>query len=112
MRYSARNKFNHCIKDVGPVLELTQGAAAIALALRHAGVKNGDTVLVPAFNCSSMVEPIFAVAAQPRSFRIKSDLAIDLDDIMTRLDNTCQSDYRSALLWFSSRYHQNTRILR
>ena len=65
---------------------VTSGRAAIALALEHAGINENDEVLVPAYHCSSMVQPIIYVKATPIFFKIKPPTnAIDLDDISKKI---------------------------
>lgn len=52
------------------------GAAAILTALRDAGLRAGDEVLVPAYHCPSMVLPILAADAVPRFVPVADDLAL------------------------------------
>lgn len=73
------------ILDAGPAKLVTSGRIAIALALRQMGVTAGDAVLVPAFHCASMIEPVIWSGAQPVFYRIKADTAVDLDDIASKL---------------------------
>ena len=54
---------------------------AIRLALMHARVGPGDEVLIPAYNCPSMVEPIEAVRAIPRFYGIRADLTVDVCEV-------------------------------
>ena len=68
------------ILDIQNKLHVTSGRAAIALALKHAGINPGDQVLVPAYHCESMISPVHHVGATPVFFRIKADTSIDLDD--------------------------------
>jgi perosamine synthetase len=72
------------ILDVGTPLILNRGSEAIRLALLHAGICPGDEVLIPAYNCPSMVVPIYAVGATPVFYPLTRDLAIDSTEI-TRL---------------------------
>jgi len=65
---------------------VTSGRAAIALALKHAKIKPNDKVLVPAYHCSSMVEPILWAKAQPIFFRINADASVNLSDVESKLD--------------------------
>ncbi len=53
------------VLDSGEVLPTTSGRAAIAIALRLAGCKAGDRVLVPTYHCPTMVAPIVALGATP-----------------------------------------------
>ena len=74
------------ILDNGEGKLVTSGRMAIALALQHMGVGRGDKVLIPAFHCTSMVDPVVWVGATPVFYRIQEDTQVDLDDIRSRLD--------------------------
>ena len=84
--YGKKKQHYPCIADIDNIVEVTRGSVAIALALKHAKIKNGDKVLVSAFNCRSMVEPILFNSAIPITYRIKRNLSIDLEDIEEKLD--------------------------
>lgn len=71
--------------DVSHVLYTSSGAAAIALALRHAGIGEGDEVLLPAYHCLSMVEPVQAVQARPVFYQVRADLSVDLGHLETKI---------------------------
>ena len=71
--------------DAPHKLYTSSGAAAIALALRHAGIGAGDEVLLPAYHCLSMVEPVQAVLAKPVFYRVHNDLSADLVDLERKI---------------------------
>jgi perosamine synthetase len=73
------------VLDVGSPLLVTRGAGAIRLILQKIGVQPGDEVLVPAFNCPSMVEPIEAESARPVFYGIAPDLRIGAEHIEPHL---------------------------
>lgn len=73
------------ILDVKNVRRVTSGRVAIALALREMRVGPGDAVLVPAYHCASMIEPVIWAGATPVFYRIRPDTTVDLDDVATRL---------------------------
>jgi dTDP-4-amino-4,6-dideoxygalactose transaminase len=73
------------VLDVGSPLLVTRGAGAIRLILQKIGVQPGDEVLVPAFNCPSMVEPIEAESARPVFYGIAPDLRIGADHLEPHL---------------------------
>ena len=79
------------IVDTGTVLRVTAGRYAIALALRHMGLAPGDGVMVPAYHCSAMIEPILAAGGRPVFYRVRPDLSVDLPDIATRIDATTRA---------------------
>ena len=67
------------IVDAGPARLVTSGRVAIALALREMTVGAGDEVLVPAYHCASMIEPVIWSGAQPVFYRILRNTEIDLE---------------------------------
>jgi perosamine synthetase len=69
------------------VRQLTSGRAAIGWALRALGLAPGDEVLVPAFNCPAVVEPIEWIGARPIFYRVDHSLSIDLADVARRANS-------------------------
>ena len=57
---------------------VTSARVAIALALQRVGIGRGDLVLVPAYHCLSMVEPIVFTGAEPRFFPLTPQLEVPL----------------------------------
>ena len=57
---------------------VTSARVAIALALQRLGVGRGDLVLVPAYHCLSMIEPIVFTGAEPRFFPLTPKLEVPL----------------------------------
>lgn len=84
--FAPRNSSEPSILDAGNSTYVMAGRVAIGLALRLAGLAEGDKVLLPAFHCSSMVEPLSSVSASPVFYRVKADLSIDLEDIAGKID--------------------------
>jgi len=78
------------ILDSGSRRYTTSGRVAIALALREAGVGPGDTVLVPAYHCASMIEPVIWSGATPVFYRIQGNTAVNLDDVAIKVDARCK----------------------
>src|SRR5262245_35891867 len=74
------------ILDNGAAKLVTSGRMAIALALQHLGVGMGDKVLIPAFHCTSMVDPVVWVGATPVFYKIQEDTQVDLNDIRSKLE--------------------------
>ena len=58
---------------------VTSARVAIALALERLGVGPGDRVLVPAYHCLSMIEPIVFCGAEPAFFPLTRTLGVPLD---------------------------------
>ena len=87
--------FNHgkhrhipSVLDIGGTKFVTSGRVAIALALLQMKIGKDDKVLLPAYHCSSMVEPIIWADATPIFYKIRPDTSVDLDDIQSRLDSS------------------------
>lgn len=45
----------------------------------------GDTVLLPAFHCTALIEPVLRAGYQPAFYRIKPDFGIDELDLQTKI---------------------------
>lgn len=75
------------ILDVGQTVMFTSGRMAIAAAVKHMGLGQGDKVLVPAYHCTSMVDPFLWASVEPVFYRINEDLSVDLDDIRRKCDD-------------------------
>ena len=50
------------------------------------GVKPGDNVLVPAYHCTSLVEPILKYGSEVKFYDINVDLTPNFDDIRKKID--------------------------
>ncbi len=74
------------VLEAGPALHLTSGRAALYHALAGYGIGPGDSVLLPAYHCTAMVEPVIKCGATPVFFRVNDDLTADLDDIARKAD--------------------------
>ncbi len=73
------------ILDAGEVRYLNRGSMAIAFALQHSGISHGDEVLIPAYHCLAMVEPVLWAGATPVFYRICENTSLDLADVERRL---------------------------
>lgn len=73
------------VLDLPHVKLVTSARFAIALALQELGVGAGDEVLVPAFHCVSMIEPVAWSGATPRLYPLDGNLRVGLDEL-TRTD--------------------------
>ncbi len=76
------------VLDAGHRRFVTSGRVAIAQALRQMKIGPGDSVLVPAYHCASMIEPVVWSGATPVFYRVKPDTSVDLDDVAAKLDGT------------------------
>ena len=75
------------VLDAGEFLFLNRGSLAIAFALKHVGIAGGDEVLIPAYHCMAMVEPVLWSGGRPVFFRISESTRLDLEDAGLRLSS-------------------------
>ena len=80
-------------------LAVASGGQAMQIALRAAGVRQGDTVLTNAFTLAPVPGAIAAVGARPRLVEIGEDLRIDVDDLAAKAEGA------KALLLSNMRGH-------
>lgn len=78
------------ILDVGTAKFVTSGRVAIALALVQMGIGKGDKVLVPAYHCASMIQPVVWAGATPVFYKVHPDTSVDLEDVLGKLDGTAK----------------------
>lgn len=67
------------------------GTGAISLALSLGRVTAGCEVLVPAYNCPSMVAPIVSRGAKPVFYQLLPDLQVDMSDLASRMTNASRA---------------------
>ncbi len=67
------------------VCKVESGTSAIALALGLSGIDSLSEVLVPAYNCKSMREPVWVHGAQDVLYAVHADLSIDIADVESKL---------------------------
>ena len=59
------------------------GRHALAMAIAHAGIRSGDRVLLPAYHCLGMVEPLRKAGIETIYYPIRADLTADPDILET-----------------------------
>jgi perosamine synthetase len=59
---------------------------AIYHGVRALGIQPGENVLVPAYHCKSVVEPILQYGAEVKFYKVGLDLQADLSDISEKID--------------------------
>jgi dTDP-4-amino-4,6-dideoxygalactose transaminase len=96
------------ILDAGAVKFVTSGRVGIALALKHIGAGRGDTILVPAYHCSSMVEPVLWAGARPVFYRVHEDASVDVADVRAKIDPAT----KALLVTHYFGFHQDMPTLR
>jgi perosamine synthetase len=62
-----------------------QGRGAIGLACRMFGLRTGDEVLTPSWNCGTEVDAVLATGASVVLYRVDEDARIDVDDLRRRV---------------------------
>lgn len=68
-------------------LDFFWGRNAIYHGLRALGLAPGDAVLVPAYHCGTLVEPILRFGAEVRFYAIRTNCAPDWVDLEARLSD-------------------------
>jgi len=63
------------------------GRHALYHGLSVLGIKPGDAILVPAYHCSALIEPILAYGATVRFYDVKRDCSPNLEDIAAKIDH-------------------------
>lgn len=108
----------------GPGMPWVPGAAhvkftvdarsALALALLHAGIGAGDSVLVPAYHCPAMVAPLAWLGVQAQFYPIRADTSLDLAALFALLQPATRAvlavhffgflqDFRPLRAWCDAR---------
>lgn len=70
-----------------------QGRVAVAIACERLGLREGDEVLAPAYNCGAEVDPVLQTGAKIVLYRVTRRAAIDLADIMRRVTDRTRLVY-------------------
>ena len=73
------------VYSAGAAYSVRRGCMALGLALQHAHVREGDDVLLPAYHCISMVEPVVWHGARPVFYRVNADTSVNFEDLETQL---------------------------
>lgn len=81
-------KDSEVLLENAPRVSLTYNARGalfeIGHALRH-GSDARDEVLLPAFHCPSGVTPLLEAGLRPVFYRVRPDLTLDFDDLLTKV---------------------------
>lgn len=67
------------VQRLGQSIATHSGRYAITLALAHAGLRPGDRVLLPAYHCLAMVEPLHTAGLLPVYYPIRPDTTVAAD---------------------------------
>lgn len=78
------NKFPFPL-NINDILLYFSARFALAAGIQYLGIKKGETVLLPAYNCGIEIEPFHYFGIRTDFYRIKPDLTIDMVDIARRI---------------------------
>jgi dTDP-4-amino-4,6-dideoxygalactose transaminase len=76
---------------LGRPLFTPSGRSALGWAFKASDLGPGDAVLLPAYHCLAMVEPLEWLGLRPVFYKLNDDLGIDFDDLEGRLDKSCKA---------------------
>ena len=81
------------------------GRNAIFHALNALGIQKGSTVLLPAFHCTALVDPVLAFGCTIRFYTVHRDLSLDVNEIAgLAQDGASRSEERRVGKECSSRW--------
>lgn len=93
---------NPSLADIPHILT-SAGRAAITLALQHAGITEGDEVLVPAYHCESMIAPVEHVGATPVFYSVHANTQIDMLDVERKITSATRAVLATHYFGFPQR---------
>lgn len=93
---------NPSLADIPHILT-SAGRAAIVLALQHAGITEGDEVLVPAYHCESMIAPVEHVGATPVFYSVHANTQIDMLDVERKVTSATRAVLATHYFGFPQR---------
>jgi perosamine synthetase len=73
---------------------------ALGAGIEALGLANNDTVLLPAYNCWTEIDPFLHLKINLVFYRIKKDLDIDLDDLLQKTSNNVKAILVTHFLGF------------
>ena len=82
------------VGDIPGALDVPSARVAIAMALRHAKIPLGATVLLPAYHCTAMVEPVRWAGFRAAFHPVPHDLQLSARDLAPHLT----SDVRAIVV--------------
>jgi len=68
------------------VVYTMNGRNAIYHALKYFRIKHNSTVLLPAYHCTALVDPVIAFGANIKFYNVKKDLSINMSEIESLID--------------------------
>lgn len=78
------------VTDAGTVEYTTSGRVGIARVFQKLNLQKPFSVLMPAYHCTAMIEPVIWAGGTPIFYKINADLSVDLNDIQSKIEPTTQ----------------------
>lgn len=75
------------------VIGTHRGRTAISLACRLLGLRQGDEVLIPSYNCGTELDALIKTGITPVPYRISMQCRIDLGDLISKKTNRTRAVY-------------------
>jgi len=72
-------------------VSLSSGRIAILHALQHSGITADDCVLLPAYHCMSMIEPVVWLGAKIKFYPLHENLEPDFSNLPSLLDRSVKA---------------------
>ncbi|WP_200153046.1 aminotransferase class I/II-fold pyridoxal phosphate-dependent enzyme [Chromatium okenii] len=72
-------------------VHLYSGRYAIFLALQCANIGAGDRILVPAYHCLAMIEPLRLSGVEPVYYPLNADLSVTVTELSKRIDQNVKA---------------------
>jgi len=82
------------------------GRNAVWQAVRILGLKPGDEVLVPAYNCGSEIDPLLHHGLTIVPYRVSRSTQIDIKDILSRVNRRTRAVYVTHYFGFPQRLEE------
>ena len=96
------------VLDAGNVQFVNRGSLAFGLAYAHMILSASDEILLPAYHCRAMVEPVVTSGGTPVFYKILPNLSPDLSDVASRITSKTRAIFVPHYFGF----HQNVAALR
>ena len=77
-----------------------KGRTAIRKACDLLGIKSGDEILAPSYNCGSEIDPLLSSGASIRLYRIKTNCQIDFDNLAKSINPKTKAIYLTHYFGF------------
>jgi len=83
---------------------------ALAAGIKALGIKPGDSILLPSYNCGTEIDPIIRSKIKPVFYKIEKNLLVDCDDIRKKITDDVKAILVTHFLGFPQPVDQIKRI--